>query len=70
MRRAVSIAVRTLVGICAATALAAGGSARAMADQTPIPVQSAAASPYGHVPVPGNRVSFDGTSFSRSNSDR
>jgi hypothetical protein len=57
----VSIAVRSLVGIFAATALASGGAAIAAADQTPIPVQSAAASPYGHVPVPGNRVTFDGT---------
>jgi hypothetical protein len=57
----VSIAVRLLVGIFAATALASGGATIATADPTPIPVQSAAASPYGHVPVPGNRVAFDGT---------
>ncbi|HEY7981092.1 MAG TPA: hypothetical protein VID19_06380 [Candidatus Eremiobacteraceae bacterium] len=56
-----SNAVRTLAGICAVTALAAGGAAMAAADQTPIPVQSSPASPYGHVPIPGNRVTFDGT---------
>ena len=56
-----SLAIRSLVGICAATALASGGATVAAADQTPIPVQSSAASPYGHVPVPGNRVTFDGT---------
>jgi hypothetical protein len=57
----VSIAIRSIVGMCAATALASGGAAIAVADQTPMPVQSAPASPYGHVPVPGNRVTFDGT---------
>jgi len=56
-----NIAVRTLVGTCAAAALASGGATISAADQTPIPVQSAPASPYGHVPVPGNRVTFDGT---------
>jgi hypothetical protein len=56
-----SFAIRSLVVICVATAFASGGVTIAAADQTPIPVQSSAASPYGHVPVPGNRVTFDGT---------
>jgi hypothetical protein len=42
-------------------ALASGSATIAIADQTPVPVQSSAPSPYGHVPVPGNRVTFDGT---------
>jgi hypothetical protein len=49
------------LGICAAVAIASAGAARATADPTPAPVQSEPASPYGHVPVPGNRVTFDGT---------
>jgi hypothetical protein len=49
------------MGLCAAGALASTGAARAVADPTPTPVQSEPASPYGHVPVPGNRVTFDGT---------
>jgi hypothetical protein len=57
----VSSAVRSLVGIFAAAALASSDVAIGSADQTPIPVQSAPASPYSHVPVPGNRVTFDGT---------
>jgi hypothetical protein len=57
----VSIAVRSLIGICAATVLASGSAMVATADQTPAPGQSSAPSPYGHVPVPGNRVTFDGT---------
>src|SRR5450755_3777256 len=39
-------------------AVAATGVA---ADTTPVPAQATPASPYGHVPIPGNRVTFDGT---------
>ncbi|HKW44102.1 MAG TPA: hypothetical protein VJN22_00510 [Candidatus Eremiobacteraceae bacterium] len=55
---------RSFVGLGAISILVFGGHAagRAAAQEpTPIPVQSAPASPYGHVPVTGNRVTFDGT---------
>jgi hypothetical protein len=53
--------LRSVLGVCAVVAIAFVGAAPAVAEPTPVPVQSAAASPYGHVPVPGNRVTFDGT---------
>src|SRR5450755_2875955 len=56
-----SMHVRSVMGMCAAAALASAGAAAAAADPTPIPVQSPPASPYSHVPIPGNRVTFDGT---------
>lgn len=52
---------RSALGICAAAALASASAAAAVADPTPMPVQSEPASPYSHVPIPGNRVAFDGT---------
>jgi hypothetical protein len=58
---AVSIGVRSLLGLFAAMGLASVSAALASAQPTPIPVQSAPSSPYGHVPIPHDRVTFDGT---------
>jgi hypothetical protein len=59
----VNTLVRTVLVLGVVAVLGSAGTvvANAQADQTPMPVQPAPTSPYGHVPVPGNHVSFDGT---------